>query len=194
MQKLLVIALVASTSALNVATPLVKPALKQSSASKALELRGGAMPNMDKMNPKVLVCATGFLGALGAIREVKEGGMISFDLAKKIFTVIYTIFFAQFLAVPTFFFNDNFVSPADATNQYVIFFMRLFGWCGLTALYLLFPNVDAASALKYMAIANAGFCWFGPISAELTHDVTPKHIVPIVLLPICSAVTLLATM
>lgn len=123
--------------------------------------------------------------------------MLSFDLAKKIFTVIYTIFFAQFLAVPTFFFNDNFVGANgadDANNQYVVFFMRLFGWCGLTALYLLLPNVDPASALKYMAIANAGFCWFGPISAELTHEVTAKHIVPCVLLPAASAAIMATTM
>ncbi len=72
--------------------------------------------------------------------------------------------------------------------------MRLFGWCGLTTLYLLFASADPATALKYMGIANAGFCWFGPISAELTHQVTAKHIVPIVLLPLASAVTLAATL
>jgi len=194
---LLVAALASTSSALKVAMPLTKPVLQinqqKSSVSKLLELRGGALPDFDKMNGKAGFCALGLLGALAATRDIKEGGMLSFSLAKKIFTVIYTIFFAQFLLVPTFFFNDNFAAP-DGDNQYVVFFMRLFGWCGLTSLYLLFPNADPATALKYMAIANAGFCWFGPISAELTHEVTAKHIVPIVLLPLAAAITLATTM
>jgi hypothetical protein len=160
---------------------------------KALALRGGAMPDLAKANAKVGFCSLGFLGALAAVRGVKDGALLEFGTAKKVFTAIYTVFFAQFLLVPTFFFNDNFVSATDGTNPFVLFFMRLFGWCGLTALYLLLPSAEPEVALKYMAIANAGFCWFGPISAELTHAVTAKHIVPIVLLPLASAVVLATT-
>lgn len=203
-----------------------KPTLTQPSAEKALALRGGAFPDFGKANAKCAFCSLGFLGALAATRDIKEGGMLDFALAKKVFTVIYTIFFAQFLLIPTFFFNDNFVDAASSTNPFVLFFMRLFGWCGLTSLYLLLPSAAPEVALKYMAIANAGFCWFGPITAELTHEVchscgasppyatcaidptisasfavcstlaqvTAKHIVPIVLLPLASALTLATTM
>ena len=174
-----------------VRAPLAKPVIKRAE-SDVLALRGGASPDFGRFNTNAGLCATGFLGLAAAFRPQADSPMLSFDLAKKIFTVIYSIFFLQFLLVPTFFQNENFVPVADSTSAFPIFFMRLFGWSGITALWLL-SKADADIALKFMAVANAGYCWLGPMSAELTHEVTAKHIVPCILLPICSAVTLATT-
>ena len=143
----------------------------------------------------------GFM-AVGMIASAAAGvmtpveGMLSTELAMKIVAVIYAIFGAQMFLVPGFFMAENFKGWPEQgqAKLFLFFFMRMFGLLILTFATTVWLLAGEATLFTIFAIFNAIQIWQGPGKAITMFDCTEKHIVPVILLPLCgfiAAATLL---
>ena len=124
------------------------------------------------------------------------GSVIAPDLALKISGGIYTVFGLQMFLIPAFFMAENFIGYPEQgqAHLFLLFFMRMFGLFILTVAMICFFLADQPVLLKIFAGMNTIQIFQGPGKAIQMFDVTPKHIVPVVLLPavgfICAATLL----
>merc|ERR1719240_406136 len=122
--------------------------------------------------------------------------MLSMQLVMKIVAVIYAIFGAQMFLVPGFFMAENFKGWPEQgqAKLFLFFFMRMFGLLILAFSSTIFLLAGEATLFKIFAIFNAVQIYQGPGKAITMFDVTEKHVVPVILLPLCgfiAAATLL---
>lgn len=138
--------------------------------------------------------ALGMVASAAAVfKSASDSPLLEVGLAMKTCAAIYAVFGLQMFLVPDFFMAENFENfpTQGAARLYLIFFMRMFGLLILAFASVLWALNGNSTVFKIFALYNAIQIFQGPGKAIQMFDVTPKHIVPVILLPlvgfICAA-------
>ncbi|EOD34325.1 hypothetical protein EMIHUDRAFT_202059 [Emiliania huxleyi CCMP1516] len=154
MRAFLVLAALATSSALKVADPATKVATKvpaaklPSSAASALALRGG--------------------------------GVVSGSVWLKSFSAFMGMYAVGFVLAPATVIEQNFDTPYD---KYHLFISRLSGIAFLTLIYT-FSTMETAAAVPIALTMACLTAVFGPIYAELKLETKPAHKMAFLMAPL----------